>query len=207
MASKLGFYLCKQNSQQMKIVFASNNPNKLKEIQLLLPTTIELVSLADIGCTEDIPETAETIEGNAILKADYVTNNFGLNCFADDTGLEITALSGEPGVYSARYAGEQKSADDNMQKVLQNLADATDRSAQFKTVIALNVNGEQHVFSGVVKGQIIHEKKGSNGFGYDPIFKAQGQDKTFAELTALEKASCSHRAIAVQQLIKFLTTQ
>jgi XTP/dITP diphosphohydrolase len=191
----------------MKIVFASNNPNKLKEIQLLLPSAIELVSLADIGCTEDIPETAETIEGNAILKADYVTNNFGLNCFADDTGLEITALNGEPGVYSARYAGEQKSADDNMQKVLQNLADATDRAAQFKTVIALNVDGEQHVFTGVVKGQIIHEKKGSNGFGYDPIFKAQGQDKTFAELTAFEKASCSHRAIAVQQLIKFLTTQ
>jgi XTP/dITP diphosphohydrolase len=165
------------------------------------------VSLADIGCTEDIPETAETIEGNAILKADYVTNNYSLNCFADDTGLEITALNGEPGVYSARYAGEQKSADDNMQKVLQNLADATDRSAQFKTVIALNVDGEQHVFTGVVKGQIIHEKKGSNGFGYDPIFKALGQDKTFAELTPIEKASCSHRAIAVQQLIKFLTTQ
>ena len=206
MASKLGFYLCKQNLQLMKIVFASNNPNKLKEIQLLLPSAIELVSLADIGCTEDIPETAETIEGNAILKADYVTNTFGLNCFADDTGLEITALNGEPGVYSARYAGEQKSADDNMQKVLQNLADATDRSAQFKTVIALNLGGKQHLFTGIVKGEITQEKKGVNGFGYDPIFKAQGQDKTFAELTALEKASCSHRAIAVQQLIKFLTT-
>ena len=207
MASKLGFYLCKQNLQLMKIVFASNNSNKLKEIQLLLPSAIELVSLADIGCTEDIPETAETIEGNAILKADYVTNTFGLNCFADDTGLEITALNGEPGVYSARYAGEQKSADDNMQKVLQNLADATDRSAQFKTVIALNLGGKQHLFTGIVKGEITQEKKGGNGFGYDPIFKAQGQDKTFAELTALEKASCSHRAIAVQQLIKFLTTQ
>ena len=191
----------------MKIVFASNNPNKVKEIQLLLPESIELVGLADIGCTEDIPETAETIEGNAILKADYVTNTFGLNCFADDTGLEITALNGEPGVYSARYAGEQKSADDNMQKVLQNLADATDRSAQFKTVIALNLGGKQHLFTGIVKGEITQEKKGVNGFGYDPIFKAQGQDKTFAELTALEKASCSHRAIAVQQLIKFLTAQ
>jgi len=191
----------------MKIVFASNNPNKLKEIQLLLPTTIELVSLADIGCTEDIPETAETIEGNAILKADYVTNNYGLNCFADDTGLEITALNGEPGVYSARYAGEQKSADDNMQKVLQKLADATNRAAQFKTVIALNIEGQQHLFTGIVKGEIIQEKKGSNGFGYDPIFQADGHEKTFAELTPIEKASCSHRGIAVQQLIKFLTTQ
>jgi len=207
LASKLSFYLCKQNSQQMKIVFASNNPNKLKEIQLLLPTTIELVSLADIGCTEDIPETAETIEGNAILKADYVTNNYGLNCFADDTGLEITALNGEPGVYSARYAGEQKSADDNMQKVLQKLADATNRAAQFKTVIALNIEGQQHLFTGIVKGEIIQEKKGSNGFGYDPIFQADGHEKTFAELTPIEKASCSHRGIAVQQLIKFLTTQ
>ena len=150
MASKLGFYLCKQNLQLMKIVFASNNPNKVKEIQLLLPKSIELVGLTDIGCTEDIPETAETIEGNAILKADYVTNTFGLNCFADDTGLEITDLNGEPGVYSARYAGEQKSADDNMQKVLQNLADATDRSAQFKTVIALNLGGKQHLFTGIV---------------------------------------------------------
>jgi XTP/dITP diphosphohydrolase len=191
----------------MKIVFASNNPNKLNEIQLLLPTTIELVSLADIGCTEDIPETAETIEGNAILKADYVTNNYSLNCFADDTGLEITALNGEPGVYSARYAGEQKSADDNMQKVLQKLADATNRAAQFKTVIALNIEGQQHLFTGIVKGEIIQEKKGSNGFGYDPIFQADGHEKTFAELTPIEKASCSHRGIAVQQLIKFLTTQ
>ena len=191
----------------MKIVFASNNPNKLKEIQLLLPNSIELVSLADIGCTEDIPETAETIEGNAILKADYVTNNYGLNCFADDTGLEITALNGEPGVYSARYAGEQKSADDNMQKVLQKLADATNRAAQFKTVIALNIEGQQHLFTGIVKGEIIQEKKGSNGFGYDPIFQADGHEKTFAELTPIEKASCSHRGIAVQQLIKFLTTQ
>ncbi|MFZ4435211.1 MAG: non-canonical purine NTP diphosphatase [Flavobacterium psychrophilum] len=191
----------------MKIVFASYNPNKLKEIQLLLPNSIELVSLADIGCTEDIPETAETIEGNAILKADYVTNNYGLNCFADDTGLEITALNGEPGVYSARYAGEQKSADDNMQKVLQKLADATNRAAQFKTVIALNIEGQQHLFTGIVKGEIIQEKKGSNGFGYDPIFQADGHEKTFAELTPIEKASCSHRGIAVQQLIKFLTTQ
>ncbi|MEY2692415.1 MAG: hypothetical protein RIT03_805 [Bacteroidota bacterium] len=189
----------------MKIVFASNNSNKVKEIQLLLPDSIELVSLADIGCTEDIPETAQTIEGNAILKANYVTQNYGLPCFADDTGLEITALNGEPGVYSARYAGEQKSAEDNMQKVLQNLANATDRLAQFKTVIALNLAGKQHLFTGIVKGEIIQEKRGTNGFGYDPIFQADGHEKTFAELTPLEKASCSHRGLAVQQLIKFLT--
>jgi XTP/dITP diphosphohydrolase len=191
----------------MKIVFASNNPNKLKEIELLLPETIELVSLADIGCREDIPETADTLEGNAILKANYVTEKYGLNCFADDTGLEINALHGEPGVYSARYAGEQKNAEDNMDKVLQRLAQVDDRSAQFKTVIALNLSGKQHLFTGIVKGEITQEKKGSNGFGYDPIFQADGHQKTFAELTALEKAGCSHRALAVQQLIKFLTSQ
>ncbi|MFY8214208.1 MAG: non-canonical purine NTP diphosphatase [Flavobacterium sp.] len=190
----------------MKIVFASNNPNKVKEIQMVLPDTIQLVSLADIGCTDDIPETADTLEGNAILKANYVTEKYGLNCFADDTGLEIDALQGEPGVYSARYAGEQKNAEDNMQKVLQNLAEVTDRSAQFKTVIALNLDGQQHLFTGLVKGQITTEKKGTNGFGYDPIFQAEGHDKTFAELTPLEKASCSHRARAVAQLVKFLTT-
>jgi XTP/dITP diphosphohydrolase len=189
----------------MKIVFASNNPNKVKEIQLLLPDSIELVSLADIGCIEDILETAETIEGNAILKADYVTQKFGLSCFADDTGLEITALNGEPGVYSARYAGEQKSAEDNMEKVLQKLDNASDRSAQFKTVIVLNLDGQQHLFTGIVKGKITLEKRGANGFGYDPIFQADGHEKTFAELTPLEKASCSHRGLAVQQLIKFLT--
>ena len=191
----------------MKIVFASNNPNKLKEIQLLLPETIELVSLADIGCTEDIPETADTLEGNAILKANYVTEKYGLNCFADDTGLEINALHGEPGVYSARYAGEQKNAEENMNKVLENLRESIDRSAQFKTVISLNLSGKQHLFTGIVKGEITQEKKGSNGFGYDPIFQADAHQKTFAEFTALEKAGCSHRALAVQQLIKFLTSQ
>ncbi|MCX6184410.1 MAG: non-canonical purine NTP diphosphatase [Flavobacterium sp.] len=191
----------------MKIVFASNNPNKVKEIQLLLPESIELVGLTDIGCTEDIPETADTLEGNAILKANYVTEKYRLNCFADDTGLEINALHGEPGVYSARYAGEQKNAEENMNKVLENLRESIDRSAQFKTVIALNLDGQQLLFTGLVKGQITTEKKGTNGFGYDPIFQAEGHDKTFAELTAFEKASCSHRARAVQQLIKFLTAQ
>lgn len=161
----------------MKLVFASNNPNKVKEIQLLLPDTIQLVSLADIGCTDEIPETAETIEGNAILKANYVTEKYGLNCFADDTGLEITALNGEPGVYSARYAGEQKSAEDNMQKVLQNLAEVTDRSAQFKTVIALNVAGKHHLFTGIVKGEIIQEKKEATDLVMILFLKQMGTTK------------------------------
>ena len=158
----------------MKLVFASNNQNKIKEIQLLLPETIEVLSLEDIGCFEDIPETADSIEGNAILKADYVTQKFGYNCFADDTGLEVEALNGEPGVYSARYAGEQKDANDNMDKLLVNLKSKTNRLAQFKTVIALNLNGQQHLFNGIIKGKIIEEKKGANGFGYDPIFVATG---------------------------------
>lgn len=188
----------------MQLVFASNNKNKIKEIQLLLPQTIQLLSLEDINCFEDIPETADTIEGNAILKANYVTDKFGYNCFADDTGLEITALNGAPGVYSARYAGEQKDANDNMDKVLVNLNDKTNRSAQFKTVIALNLNGKQTLFTGIIKGKISEEKIGSNGFGYDPIFVAEGYTKTFAELTIEEKSTISHRGLAVAQLIDFL---
>jgi len=188
----------------MQLVFASNNKNKIKEIQLLLPKTIQVISLEDIGCFEDIPETADTIEGNAILKANYVTEKFGYNCFADDTGLEVEALNGEPGVYSARYAGEQKDANDNMDKLLVNLKDKTNRNAKFKTVICLNLNGEQHLFTGIIKGQIIEEKIGTNGFGYDPIFVADGYDKTFAELTLEEKSVISHRGLAVKQLVDFL---
>lgn len=189
----------------MKLVFASNNKNKIKEIQLLLPNTIEVLSLEAIGCFEDIPETADTIEGNAILKADYVTQKFGYNCFADDTGLEVEALNGAPGVYSARYAGEQKDANDNMDKLLQHLQGKPNRAAQFKTVIALNLNGEQHLFTGIIKGEIIEKKIGSNGFGYDPIFVADGYDKTFAELTIEEKSGISHRGLAVKELVSFLT--
>jgi len=188
----------------MQLVFASNNKNKIKEIQILLPSTIQLLSLEDIGCFEEIPETADTIEGNAILKANYVTEKYGYNCFADDTGLEVESLNGEPGVYSARYAGEQKNADDNMDKLLDNLKNVTNRNAQFKTVIALNMDSNQHLFTGIIKGQIIEKKVGTNGFGYDPIFVAEGYDKTFAELTLEEKASISHRGLAVQQLIAFL---
>ena len=188
----------------MKLVFASNNKNKIQEIQALVPKTIQIVSLEDIGCTEDIPETADTIEGNAILKANYVTEKYGFDCFADDTGLEVDALNGAPGVYSARYAGEQKDANDNMDKLLSELKDESNRKANFKTVIALNLNGKQNLFTGIINGKIIEEKIGTNGFGYDPIFVADGYEKTFAELSMEEKSTISHRGIAVKELILFL---
>lgn len=191
----------------MKLVFASNNKNKIQEIQALVPNTIQIVSLEEIGCTEDIPETADTIEGNAILKANYVTEKYGYDCFADDTGLEVEALNGVPGVYSARYAGEQKDANGNMDKLLSELKDKTNRKANFKTVIALNLNGNQNLFTGIINGKIIEEKIGTNGFGYDPIFVAEGFDKTFAELTMEEKSTISHRGIAVKELILFLQKQ
>ena len=191
----------------MKLVFASNNKNKIQEIQALVPNTIQIVSLEDIGCTEDIPETADTIEGNAILKANYVTEKYGFDCFADDTGLEVDALNGAPGVYSARYAGEQKDANDNMDKLLSELKDKSNRKANFKTVIALNLNGKQNLFTGIINGKIIEEKIGTNGFGYDPIFVAEGYKKTFAELTMEEKSTISHRGIAVKELILFLQKQ
>ena len=191
----------------MKLVFASNNKNKIQEIQALVPNTIQIVSLEEIGCTEDIPETADTIEGNAILKANYVTEKYGYDCFADDTGLEVEALNGAPGVYSARYAGEQKDANDNMDKLLSELSDKPNRKANFKTVIALNLNGKQNLFTGIINGKIIEEKIGTNGFGYDPIFVAEGFDKTFAELTMEEKSTISHRGIAVKELILFLQKQ
>lgn len=188
----------------MKLVFASNNKNKIKEIQLLVPNFIEILSLEDIGCTEDIPETANTIEGNAILKANYVTEKYGYNCFADDSGLEVEVLNGEPGVFSARYAGEPKDDNKNMDKLLVNLEGKTNRKANFKTVICLNIDGKQHLFTGIVNGKIIEEKIGNNGFGYDPVFVADGHEKTFAELSIEEKSNISHRGIAVKQLVTFL---
>ena len=188
----------------MKLVFASNNKNKIAEIQQQVGSQFQIVSLEDIGCFVDIPETAETIEGNAILKANYVTENFGLPCFADDTGLEIESLNNEPGVYSARYAGEQKNAEDNMNLVLEKLATQTNRKAQFKTIITLNINGEQHLFEGVVKGQITTEKSGNQGFGYDPVFQPEGFSSTFAQMNIEQKSVISHRGIAVQKLIDFL---
>ena len=188
----------------MKIVFASNNSNKIKEVQALLPQSIQIVSLESIGCFEDIPETANTIQGNAILKADYVTQKYGFDCFADDTGLEVEALNGEPGVYSARYAGPQRNADDNIEKLLSNLVHKTNRKAQFKTVIALNLNGAQYLFTGIIKGEIISEKVGDQGFGYDPVFRPDGYGETFAEFSLDQKGKISHRGLAVKQLIDFL---
>jgi XTP/dITP diphosphohydrolase len=188
----------------MKIVFASNNKNKILEIQSMLPNSIQIVSLESIGCLEEIPETSETIEGNAILKANYVTQKYGFDCFADDTGLEVEALNGEPGVYSARYAGEQRNADDNMNKLLNELSDKTNRNAQFKTVIALNLKGKQHLFSGIASGEIIKDKIGLGGFGYDPIFKPTNYDETFAQLSLDVKNEISHRGKATKALLEFL---
>lgn len=188
----------------MQLVFASNNQNKIKEIQQLLPNSIQIISLEDIGCTEEIPETAATIEENAILKADYISKKYGYDCFADDTGLEVTALNGEPGVYSARYAGEQKNADDNMNKLLNALDNHSNRKAQFKTVIALNLNHKQFLFTGIAKGEITKEKKGNQGFGYDPIFQPSDYTQTFSELSMEIKNQISHRGKAIQQLVEFL---
>lgn len=189
----------------MKLVFATNNHNKIKEVQSLIPKHIQLLSLEDIGCFEDIPETQPTIEDNAIQKAEYLKTHYGYDCFADDTGLEVTALHGEPGVYSARYAGKQRNADDNMDKLLKNLEPHQDRSAQFKTVIALHLNGNIHTFTGICEGTITHSKSGSEGFGYDPIFKAKGYDKTFAEISLDEKNAIGHRGKAVIMLVEFLS--
>lgn len=188
----------------MKLVFATNNFNKLREVQSLIPKHIQLLSLAEIGCNEDIAETETTIEGNAILKANYIKNKYGFDCFADDTGLEVEALNGEPGVYSARYAGSQKNSEDNMQKLLDNLKDKTNRNAHFKTVIALSLNNKLKTFTGICKGKITEARHGNKGFGYDSIFKAEGYDKTFAEISLDEKNKIGHRGKAVQELIQFL---
>nr|WP_247672655.1 non-canonical purine NTP diphosphatase [Aquimarina sp. MMG016] len=188
----------------IKLVFATNNLNKLKEVQVLMPSHIQLLSLSDINCTEDIPETSDTIEGNAIQKAQYIKEKYGYECFADDTGLEVEAINGDPGVYSARYAGPEKDADNNMNKLLQELKGQVNRDAQFKTVIALELNNELKTFTGICKGTITQDKQGDGGFGYDPIFLPKGYTKTFAELSLAEKNRIGHRGKAVQQLIKFL---
>lgn len=188
---------------KLKLVFATSNLNKLKEVQAIL-TNFEIVSLADIHCFEDIPETAETLEGNAIIKANFITKKYGLNCFADDTGLEVEALNNEPGVYSARYAGNENNANDNMEKLLKNLKGSTNRNAQFRIAIALNIHGKQHLFEGVCKGTILKEKKGESGFGYDPIFMPNGYNKSFAEMSLTEKSTISHRGKAMKKLIIFL---
>jgi XTP/dITP diphosphohydrolase len=191
----------------MKILFATANQNKANEIQRVLPPEIEIITLKDIDLTEDIPETSDTIRGNAIQKANYIKTHFNINCFADDTGLEIEALGGEPGVYSARYAGEQRNDEDNMALVLEKLQDHEDRSARFKTVIALELNGVLHEFEGIVNGTILKEKRGTNGFGYDPIFEPEQCGKTFAEMTMDEKNQYSHRARATAKMVAFLKDQ
>ncbi|MDH7446772.1 non-canonical purine NTP diphosphatase [Aquimarina sp. 2201CG14-23] len=188
----------------MKLVFATNNLNKLKEVQALVPSHIQLLSLSDIGCTEDIPETSPTIEGNAIQKARYVEEHYKYPCFADDTGLEVEALDGAPGVYSARYAGAAKDASANMNKLIDQLKEKQNRKALFKTVIALLIDGTLETFTGICSGSITKEKKGEKGFGYDPIFLPDGYQKTFAELPLEEKNTISHRANAVKLLIEHL---
>lgn len=188
----------------MKLVFATHNSNKLKEVQLLLPKNIIILSLDDIGCTEEIPETGKTLEENAQIKADFVTQNYGYPCFADDTGLLVDGLEGKPGVYSARYAGEQKSSEDNMNKLLHQLEGKNNRQARFKTIVALNLPTEKKQFIGIVEGKITKEKHGDNGFGYDPIFKPNGYDKTFAELPLPEKNKISHRGKAMGKLVNYL---
>jgi len=189
----------------MQLVFATNNLNKLKEVQKLIPKYIKLLSLKDIGCFEDVPETQNTIEGNAIQKAEYIKEHYGYDCFADDTGLEAEALNGEPGIYSARYAGKQRNANDNMDKLLNELEPHLNRSAQFKTVIALHLNGQLQTFTGICKGEITLTKKGNKGFGYDPIFKPDGYSQTFAEIDLELKNKIGHRGKAVFELMKFLT--
>ncbi len=191
----------------MKVCFATNNPNKIQEVQQLLAATgrqFDVVSLTAIGCHEELPENQTTIEGNAIEKASYVFTNYGVNCFADDTGLEVTALNGAPGVYSARYAGPQRDARQNMELLLRNLAGNSNRQARFKTVVCLYLNGQQYTFEGIAEGHIIDAPRGAGGFGYDPVFVPTGHTRTFAEMSGQEKNTMSHRAKAVQKLIDYL---
>ena len=188
----------------MKLVFATNNQHKLTEVQKMLGSNFELLSLSEIGCDEDIPETNPTLEENASQKAWYIFNKYGVNCFADDTGLEVEAINMEPGVYSARYAGPQRNAGDNMEKLLSVLNKIKNRKARFRTVISLIIDGEETRFEGIVDGEILKERKGEEGFGYDPIFKPDGYDFSFAEMNLAVKNTISHRGRAVEQLISYL---
>ena len=188
-----------------KLVFATNNAHKLEEIRAILGDKVEILSLNDIDCHADIPETADTLQGNAALKAQYIYKNYGLDCFADDTGLEVEALNGAPGIYSARYAGgEGHDSEANMKKLLSEMQDKDNRKARFRTVICLIEGGEEHFFEGIVNGSIIRERKGGAGFGYDPVFMPDGYSETFAEMGNDEKNKISHRARAVQKLCEYL---
>ncbi len=189
----------------MKLVFATNNSHKLSEIRAILGHEMEILSLSDIGCHDDIPETADTLQGNALIKARWVKERYGYDCFADDTGLEVTALGGGPGVHTARYAyPDRHDPEANTQKLLSSLQGNTDRTAQFRTVIALILNGEEHLFEGIVRGEITTEKRGTEGFGYDPVLAPENMGKTFAELGTDVKNTISHRARAVAKLAAFL---
>ena len=190
----------------MKLVFATNNEHKLKELQAILGERFELLSLHDIGCNEDIPEEQPTLEGNARQKAFYVFEKYGYSCFADDTGLEIESLNGEPGVYSARYAGPAKNSEENMKMVLNKLSKINNRKARFRTVISLVMNGKEKQFEGIIEGDILREKRGNSGFGYDPIFLPAGFEHSFAEMSLDEKNEISHRGRAVAQLVQYLKT-
>lgn len=187
-----------------KLCFATNNTHKVEEVQAVLGNRFELSTLKQIACNEELPETGNTLEANSLQKASYLFDNYQVDCFADDTGLEVTALQGEPGVYSARYAGEQRSHSDNINLLLKNLSGKTDRSAQFRTVITLIIDGKVEQFEGIVKGEIIETIRGNEGFGYDPIFIPEGFDRTFAEMTMEEKGKISHRGRAFEKLITFL---
>ena len=190
----------------MKLVFATNNKHKLDEMRAILGGKVELLSLSDIDCHEEIPETADTLEGNALIKARYIFEKYGLSCFADDTGLEVDALDGAPGVYSARYAGENNDSVANVAKLLHNLTGKSCRDAQFRTVIALILNGEEKLFDGIVRGSISEECRGIGGFGYDPVFVPEGYAQSFAEMPAEQKNSISHRARAAAALNSYLQT-
>lgn len=189
----------------MKICFATNNPKKIEEVKAALGDSFEIVSLKDIGCSDELPETGDTLEDNAFQKAKYVKEHFGVDCFADDTGLEVDALQGEPGVYSGRYAGEPRSDERNIDLLLKNLKNSTVRTARFKTVIALLLHDEEYKFEGIAEGEILKERTGDGGFGYDPIFRPTGYEQSFAELTMMEKNQISHRGKAAAELIAFLS--
>ena len=190
----------------MKLVFATNNLHKLREVQEMHSNSIEVLSLKDIGCFEEIEETENTLEGNAKLKADYITQKYGFDCFADDTGLEVEALNGKPGVYSARYAGEHGNAEKNNEKLLIELQNKSSRKAKFRTIIALNLTNKQYLFEGICDGEILNDKTGVKGFGYDPIFKPSNASCSFAEMISEEKNKISHRGIAIQELVQFLNS-
>jgi XTP/dITP diphosphohydrolase len=189
----------------MQLEFATNNPHKLEEVQALTGKQIELISLNDIGCLDDIPETGITFEENAVQKSRYIFERFKLNCFGDDSGLEVESLNNEPGVYSARYSGN-RDAEVNLQLVLDKLGHTTNRKARFRTVISLILNGQEHLFEGTVDGEITKERSGIKGFGYDPIFKPNGYEQTFAEMTAVKKNTISHRAKALEKMMLFLSS-